>query len=146
MKLLPLGGSRTWTCIEESGTSLSKVSLVKENLKTPLKKRCASLDMMISSLKTHMKCLSRVQACHRLKQEKNAGIIIRFNNLTDRNLSLQNAKNQKNSDKSITIPPDIPPILKPLKKELLDARKELPNKSTAKLRYSKSWPYISLKI
>ena len=87
-------------------------------------------------------------ACHRLQQKQNAGIIVRFSNLADRNNWLKNAKNLQTSNKNISISPDIPQVLKPLKTELLNERKELPpkQKKTAKIQYHKTWPYISLKI
>ena len=86
-------------------------------------------------------------ACHRLQQKGNAGIIVRFSNLADKNLWLLHAKNLKNSNKTISISPDIPHVLKPLKTELLNARKNLSpqQKSASKMIYTKTWPYITLK-
>ena len=47
-------------------------------------------------------------ACHRLKQGPNAGIIIRFRDLRDQNMWLDNAKRLKDSQMKISISPDLP--------------------------------------
>jgi regulator of replication initiation timing len=83
-------------------------------------------------------------ACHRLSQKANAGIIIRFTNLTDRNQWFSNARELKDNATKITISPDIPPILKPLKADIMKHRMNHPDKKHCKVKYSKSWPYISL--
>ena len=85
-------------------------------------------------------------ACHRLSREKNAGIVIKFSNLNDKSAWLQNAKNLRDSPKGITLSPDIPQALKPLKSEILKQRKSLPptERAQARIRYHKCWPYISL--
>jgi hypothetical protein len=90
---------------------------------------------------------AQFSACHRLSQKDNAGIIVKFTNLNDKNEWLAKTKNLKNSSNSISISPDIPQVLNPLKKELLIRRKSLKEqKSQAKIKYHKSWPYISLKL
>ncbi|ELU10564.1 hypothetical protein CAPTEDRAFT_194032 [Capitella teleta] len=86
------------------------------------------------------------RTCHRLQQAKDAGIIVRFSNLTDRNMWLNHAKNLRNTSKKISISPDIPPTLKPLKAELLNTRITLPSAEKSKLLYHKTWPYLTLKI
>ena len=85
-------------------------------------------------------------ACHRLAQKDNAGIIVRFTNLNDRNYWLSNGRELRNSAKNYSISPDLPPILKPLKSEILNHRKDHPNKKLCKVKYTKSWPYISLNL
>ena len=87
-------------------------------------------------------------ACHRLKQEANAGIIMRFRDLRDRNRWLVGAKKLKNHDAKISISPDLPPLLRPLRKELLQVRKNLPPdiKARSGLRYLAQWPYVELAI
>ena len=47
-----------------------------------------------------------ISACHRPSQEPDAGILIRFRKLSQRNLWQQNAKNLKGKD--ISISPDLP--------------------------------------
>ena len=73
----------------------------------------------------------RVSACHRLSPDQNAGIIIRFTDLTERNLWLQSAKNLKGKATAVTISPDLPPVLRILKTDVLAQRRELdPQTST----------------
>ena len=62
-------------------------------------------------------------ACHRLSQTAKAGIIIRFNDLQNRNSWLANAKNLKNSSQNVTLSPDLHPVLRPLKADILKVRK-----------------------
>ena len=47
----------------------------------------------------------------------------------------------------MSISPDIPPVLRPMKDDLMRKRSELsPDiKSKTKLRYLPSWPYVELK-
>ena len=87
-------------------------------------------------------------ACHRLAQKDNAGIIIRFTDLTDKNSWLTHAKNLKNTNSNVSISPDMPPCLRPLKTDILNIRKDLPpaQKQLGQVRYLPSWPYINLKI
>ena len=87
-------------------------------------------------------------ACHRLSQGSNAGIIVKFNNLSSKNSWLSSAKNLKNNPKKISVSQDLPQILKPIKTELLNHRKMLPpdQKAKSKMVYSKQWPYITLKL
>ena len=87
-------------------------------------------------------------ACHRLKSEANAGIIVRFKDLQTRNRWLENAKNLKNSMQSaVGISPDLPPVIRPLKSELLNVRRQMPaeSKSRCNIRYLRHWPYIELR-
>ena len=87
-------------------------------------------------------------ACHRLKQGPNAGIIIRFRDLRDRNMWLDNAKRLKDSQMKISLSPDLPPKLRQLKTELLNIRKGLPieQKSRSTVRYLAQWPYVELSV
>ena len=83
-------------------------------------------------------------ACHRLRQQDDASILVRYVDLNKRNQWLSSAKNLKGKDTNISISPDLPPVLRPLKRELLNKRKTLPpqQKSRAHLRYLREWPYI----
>ena len=87
-------------------------------------------------------------ACHRLANKDNAGVIIRFKDLQQRNQWLQNAKHLKSHKDNISIAPDLPPVLRPLKKELLEKRKNLTTseKKGSIIRNLKQWPYVELKI
>ena len=89
-------------------------------------------------------------ACHRLSQAADSGIIMRFIDLSRRNAWLDNAKNLKrHADcNNISISPDLPNDLRPLKSELLNHRKALPReqKKNASIRYLKQWPYVELRI
>jgi hypothetical protein len=87
-------------------------------------------------------------ACHRLSGAKDAGIIIKFGNLTSKNHWLASAKNLKNSSMNISISPDTPRCLKELRTEILNYRKKLQpeQKKAAKIQYSQTWPFITLKL
>ena len=87
-------------------------------------------------------------ACHRLKQEPNAAIIMRFRDLRDRNRWLDGAKKLKGKGLKVSIAPDLPPTLRALKTELLDIRKELPadKKSRSYIRYMAQRPYVELSV
>lgn len=85
-------------------------------------------------------------ACHRLSPQSDAGVIVRFTDLSQRNKWLMNAKNLKDSRRNISISPDIPPPLRVLKKDILNQRKNLPAdlKQTARIQYLKEWPYVKM--
>ena len=87
-------------------------------------------------------------ACHRLSRKENAGIIVRFKDLQQRNEWLANAKSLKSHTDKVSIAADLPPVLRPLKKELLQKRKDLPaeQKRGSIVRNLKQWPYVELKI
>ena len=87
-------------------------------------------------------------ACHRLNQRNDAGIIARFTDLQHRDRWLLGARSLKNSDRRISISPDLPPVVRPLKKELLEKRRALPPevKSKAHIRYLRQWPYVELSM
>ena len=89
-------------------------------------------------------------ACHRLSQEANSGIIMRFLDLSQRNAWLDSAKNLKRHPdcSKITISPDLPNDLRPLKTELLNKRKVLPpeQKKSSSIRFLKQWPYVELRV
>jgi hypothetical protein len=104
-------------------------------------------DMAKFQLKIQSAHSMTLAACHRLSRDKNAPIIVKFINLNDRNSFLSNAKQLKNCDSCISISPDLPPILKDLRDEILKERKNLPSeqKKLCKIEYTKSWPYMTLK-
>ena len=86
----------------------------------------------------------QLAACHRLAQKNDAGIIARFVDLGDRNKWLSSAKNLKNKNTNVSISPDMPPVLRPLKDDILKIRKELPpdDKRTSQVKYLPNWPYV----
>ena len=87
-------------------------------------------------------------SCQRLANNENAGIMIRFKDLQQRNNWLQNAKCLKNHAINISFAPDFPPVLRPLKKELLEKRKNLSatEKKGAIIKNLRQWPYVELKL
>ena len=106
-------------------------------------KMFASEKLKIDDAEAH-----QMAACHRLNQNKDAPVIARFVDLDHRNKWLSSAKNLKGSNENISITPDIPPVLRPLKIDILQQRKALPaaQKSTSTVKYLPRWPYISLSI
>ena len=90
---------------------------------------------------------NRFSACHRLRREPDAGIIVRFCDLSERDKWLKNGKFLKDSkDSHVSVSPDLPHVLRPLKSEVMEYRRRLePSvKSRAKVLYRPSWPYIEL--
>lgn len=95
----------------------------------------------------------RLSACHRLKQSAAAPILVMFTDLAERNVWLSSAKNlkeinEKNKDKQIIISPDLPPVLRPLKADILKQRFQLPpeKKKLSNIKYLPTWPYVTLSI
>ena len=86
-------------------------------------------------------------ACHRLSQQANAGIIVRFNDLANRNDWLSGAGKLKNTGSKVSISPDLHPCLRKLKTDILNIRKKLPleEKKTSQVKYLPSWPFVCLK-
>ena len=87
-------------------------------------------------------------ACHRLNNSENAAILIHFLDLDKRNLWLAGAKGLKDHPGQISVSPDLPPIARQLKKEVLQRRKELDpeTKRLSSVRYIKTFPYKMLNI
>lgn len=48
----------------------------------------------------------------------------------------------------VSISPDLPPVLRPLKSELLQKRRQLPaaQKARSSVRYLRAWPYVQLRV
>ena len=101
--------------------------------------------------KNHLKVAgadsARFSACHRLSQQPNSGIIIRFCELSERNAWLYGARHLRNHPDKITVSPDLPPVLRRLKSEMLEVRKSYSPEVKAKSRvhYLKQWPYVELR-
>ena len=85
-------------------------------------------------------------ACHRLSKQAGSGIIMGFRDLSTHNSWLGNATKLCDHPDAISISPDLPPVLRPMKKELLAKRKYMPQSERSKynLRYLRQWPYIVL--
>lgn len=86
-------------------------------------------------------------ACHRLAQGADAGIILRFVDLADRDAWLSGTKHLKNYASKISISPDLPPVLRPLKDELMEKRSKLPTatKQKSRVRFLPKWPFVELR-
>ena len=110
--------------------------------------RAACLALARNALKVADAMNTGISACHRLSPEANSAIYIRFADLQQRTNWLSNAKNLAGRDNNISISPDIPPVLRQLKKDLLAQRRELaPNvRKHSSIHHIKQWPYMILKI
>ena len=87
-------------------------------------------------------------ACHRLSRKADSGIIMRFRDFVMRNLWLSNARFLRGRVDDISISPDLPPVLRSLKTELLQKRKTLApeEKKRAHIKYLREWPYVELAV
>ena len=92
--------------------------------------------------------LSDFAACHRLSRSADAGIVMRFRDLGIRNQWLDNAKKLKGYADTISIGPDLPPVLRETKTELLRKRKNLPpdQQKRANIKYLRQWPCLQLAV
>ena len=90
----------------------------------------------------------RLAACHRLSRKENAGIIIRFCDLAQKDQWFAGTKHLRGHPKRISVSPDIPPVLRPMKDGLMKQRSQLEpdQKSKSKVRYLPIWPFVELKI
>ena len=110
--------------------------------------RKACLTMADQQLKVPNVKDTRISACHRLSTNANSPIYLRFTDLQQRNSWLSHAKNLAGKNSSISISPDLPPVLRNLKKDLLDQRKKLEENIRKKsgIKYLRQWPFLILKI
>ena len=78
----------------------------------------------------------------------NAGIILRFTDLAQRDRWLTGTKNLRGHTKKISDSVDLPPILRPLKDSLMLMRSKLePNiKSKSRVCHLPQWPFVELRI
>ena len=86
----------------------------------------------------------QLAACHRLSPDADSGVIVRFNDLRERDRWLSHAKNLAGTNISLGI--DVPPCLRKAKTELMDIRKALPPdaKKRAYVKHLPKWPYLQL--
>ena len=110
--------------------------------------RKACLTMADQQLKVPNTKDTGISACHRLSTNANSPIYIRFTDLQQRNSWLSHAKNLAGKNSSISISPDLPPVLRKLKKDLLDQRKKLDEniRKKSSIKYLRQWPFLILKI
>lgn len=90
---------------------------------------------------------TRFAACHRLRHNvPNSNIILRFTDLSDREAWLAKAMNLPSIDTSLSMSPDLPPVLRQLKNELLRLRRDLPiqEKKNTRVRYLPHFPYVEM--
>lgn len=93
-----------------------------------------------------------LKACHRLAQTANANIYVEFVQLHIRDTWLYNAKKLKayNSDHNsqVSLSPDLPPTLRPVKANLMEKRKNLPERErkSAQMKFYRQWPFFELKV
>ena len=61
---------------------------------------------------------------------------------------LSGTKNLKNYNEKISISPDLPPVLRPAKDELLQKRSKLPlqTKQKSRIKFRPQWPFVQLKV
>ena len=87
-----------------------------------------------------------LHACHRLSNKQNASVFIHFVDLDTRNIWLSKASNLKGTGMSIS--PDLPPAVRPIKSDILLQRKNLPidQRKLAKVKYIKKWPYVYMTV
>ena len=87
-------------------------------------------------------------ACHRLSQKPNAGIILRFVDLAQRDSWISGTKHLKNYYGKVSISPDLPPVIRPLKDKLMEARAKLQtdNKQKSRLKFLPQWTIVELRM
>ena len=76
--------------------------------------RAASIDFARDKLKVADADSTRISACHRLSKKVDAGVIVRFTDLAQRDKWLAGAVHLKNINKKVTVSPDLPPAIRPL--------------------------------
>ena len=110
--------------------------------------REAAIVLATTGLRVVNAANSRIAACHRLNNKEKAPIIVKFCDLSERNIWLDGAKHLKNQTERISLNPDLPPTIRNLKTELLRMKKELPaeQKARSSVRYIRQWPYVELRM
>ena len=93
---------------------------------------------------------TRMSACHRLSNKPNAGVIVRFSDLSQRDQWLAGTRKLKDTagDLKISVSVDLPPAVRPLRDELMLKRSKMnrDRKQKAKLKYLPRFPYVELRI
>ena len=83
-------------------------------------------------------------ACHRVSNEADSPVLAKFVNLDDRNDWISNAKHLKNSNLNVSLSPDLPPALQPLKTDIMKQRKAVLSEGRVPVKVK--YPYISLSV
>ena len=86
-------------------------------------------------------------ACHRLQHNKaNSSVIVRFTDLGDREAWLSKARHLPAVNSGLSMSPDLPPVLRKLKTELLLIRRDLPQaeKKNTRVKYLARFPYVEM--
>ena len=91
------------------------------------------------------------KACQRLNHTvENSAIHVSLVDLSVKNKWFANAKNLKqyntSTKRNVSISQDVPPVIRPFKRELLKKRADLPagEKGKTKLRYLSTYPFVIL--
>lgn len=89
---------------------------------------------------------SDFSAAHRLGGSMDSGIIVRFNDISKRDAWLAGARGLRAHPDRVSISQDLPPKIRPLKAELLNIRKAMPEevKTRARIRHLPAWPFVEL--
>ena len=126
-----------------------KWSLTVQGLKGPADEdntdtRSACVKLAREHLDIGEAAASDFAACHRLSRKADSGVIMCFWDLGMRNLWLSNVRFLRGRVDDISISPDLPPVLRSLKTELLQKRKTLAleEKKRAHIKYLREWPYV----
>ena len=74
--------------------------------------------------------------------------IVRFVDLAQRDSWLSGTKHLNNYSGKVSIRPDLPPVIRPMKDELIEVRSKLPRyiKLMSKLKFLPHWPFLELRI
>ena len=74
-------------------------------------------------------------------------MIIRFTDLSQRDEWLAGTSNLKGLEKNFSLTPDLPPVIRPYKDQLMLQRKQMPAevKSKTRIRYLPKWPFVELR-
>ena len=90
-----------------------------------------------------------MSACHRLSNKKDSGIILRFGDLSHRDKWLAGTRKLKDTagNQKISVSTDLPPVIRPLKDELMLKRSKMDPelKLKTKLRYLPQFPFVELR-
>lgn len=90
-----------------------------------------------------------MSACHRLSHKKDAGVIVRFVDLSVRDKWLAGTRKLKDTarGRKISLSTDLPPVIRPMKDELMLKRSKMSAdlKLKTKLKYLPQWPFVELR-
>lgn len=90
-----------------------------------------------------------MSACHRLSNKKDAGVIVRFADLSKRDQWLAGTRKLKDTagELKISVSVDLPPAIRPLKDELMLRRSKMDRaqRMKTKLKYLTRFPYVELR-